>query len=214
MPSADRHERRLLALGGEGVPLGGYGLPVLRRPATIEGLFFIDQPRRVPDGYEGLLGDMFREFYIVENNRTQERGLVARMEIPAGSMPHLQPYQPGNDWPDYNHLGELVAMPPAPVLRVQWVPDSNAWGVARHGRAGGTMVDRIALGEVLGQYPTAKRFLGSFFWTCSPRSYEENEANYREQLARLAKTDPFVRANQVDLMQAFWRVVQPVTGDP
>jgi len=204
----------LTALGHpDGNGIGGYGIPAPARVGTVDGLYFIDHPRRAPADYLDRLGDLFGEFLIVERNATGERGLVARMEVPAGSRQHLRPFQPDNGWPDYNHLGELVAVPPTLLLRVQWVPDNEGWGVAKHGRVGGTIVDRVALGAVLGRYPEAGKFLREFFWTCAPRDYEDNRQRYRDRLDHLSRTNHYLRENRSGLLGAFDEVLMPL-GEP
>ncbi|MCK6478684.1 MAG: hypothetical protein L6R43_00630 [Planctomycetes bacterium] len=204
----------LLALGHpDGNGIGGYGISHPDRLATIDGLYFLDHPRRAPRDYLDALGSMFGEFLIVENNRTQERGLVARMEVPAGSRQYLRPHQAAGGWPTEPKLAGILGDGPEVVLRVQWVPGNEAWGVAKHGRTSGTMVDRVALGAALSRYPEAGKFLRDFFWTAAPRDCEENRRLYGERLGALARTDRYMRDNRGGLLAAFEEVLNPL-GEP
>lgn len=204
----------LQALGHpNGNGIGGYGIPHPERLATIDGLYFLDHPRRAPENYISVLGRLFGEFLVVENNRTQERGLVARMEVPAGSQQFLLPYEPTPGWPPERKLAGILGDGPEAVLRVQWVPGYAAWGVAKHGRAGKTMVDRVAMARALGRLPGAERLLRDFFWECGPRDYDENRALYAALLDAQEPQDAYVRWNRAALNWAFEEVLTP-TGFP
>ena len=209
MAYVERHERRLLALGGERVPMCGYGLPLLDRPGTVEGLYFIAQSRSESEACARMLGDLFRCYYIVESNRTHEWGFVARVEVEEDSRTHIRPHQPDDGWPDYNHLGELVAMPPNPRIRVGWVPAKDAWIANRVACAGGTAVDLRELSRVVARHPKAEPVLTRLFRAIPALPYEENRRHYLSQLAALGATDRYLRDRYDELKEAFASVASP-----